>query len=198
MPKPAPWDWAKPRIIPLLAGPSFDLDGESVVRATAGPGCAVEFGLDLGGVFAKVDQLVAERWECTSGHLLEAGLANLRARLARLSPDQVGTGALSGRLIRRLTRPRGCAASAVLMPSELLRLFGSHDQVFAAPTQSLLVSFPIDTPEDVLADAVVDMEMNEPLPLLYDPFVLIDGRLHWQPDDDGPSLRDRASNWPAA
>jgi hypothetical protein len=24
MPKPVPWEWAKPRIVPLLAGPYFD------------------------------------------------------------------------------------------------------------------------------------------------------------------------------
>jgi hypothetical protein len=38
MPKPVTWDWARPRILPLLAGPYIDVDGEGPVRAvpTAG------------------------------------------------------------------------------------------------------------------------------------------------------------------
>ena len=195
MPRPVPWEWARPRIAPLLAGPSFD--GE-IVRTMAGPGCAVEFGIDLGGVFARVDTPVAERWECSPDQLLATGLANLRGRLARIGPADVATGSFSGRLVRRLTLPRHCAASIVLLTEELVRLFGEHDQVFGVPTREKLVSFRIDTPPRIIAQSIVEMEMNEPLPLLYEPFVLLDSRLHWQADDDDPRYAELARDWPAA
>jgi hypothetical protein len=200
MPRPVPWDWARPRLVPLLAGPSLDEPGVGVVRATAGPGCAVEIGMDLGGAFAIVDEIVAERWECSPGQLLEAGLHNLRRRLAKVGPADAVGGAFSGRIIRQLELPGGCAASVALLPDELMRIFGDHDQVLAAISIARLVSFPIDTPVEVLADAVIDMEMGEPLPLLYDPFVLVDGRLVWQPpdDDEGQGYADCARDWPAA
>ena len=198
MPRPAPWEWVRPRLVPLLAGPSFDPPGEGLVRAATSIGCAVEFGVDLGGVHARVDRQVAERWECTPEQLLAAALANLHRRLAKLTPADVSGGAFSGRMIQRLERPGGCAASIVLLPDHLIRLFGEHDQVFAAPSRSTLVSFPIEMPPSVLADAIVEMEMDEPLPLLYDPFVLLDGRLRWQPDDDEPGFAEQARDWPAA
>jgi hypothetical protein len=200
MPKPMPWDWARPRVIPLLSGPRFDDPGEGFVRAQAGPGCAVEFGVDLGGgAFVLVDQIVAERWECSAQQLLQVGLENLDARLSRLTPADVASGAFSGRMMRRLERPRRCAASVILLKDQLLRLFGSHDQVLAAPSQGMLVSFRIDTPPQVVATSVVELELEQPVPLLYEPFVLLDGMLHWQAeDDDEPGYAERARSWPAA
>jgi hypothetical protein len=191
MPKPVPWEWARPRLVPLLAGPRFDPPGEELIRSVAGPGCAIEFGIDLGGVFPVVDASVAERWECSADQLRDMALANLRQRVTRIGPRAAAAGTLSGRIVRLLRQPRGLAASCVFLLDELTRLFGSHDQVLAAPSRSLLVSFPMNTPAEVLADAVVDLEMGEPLPLLLDPFVLLDGELHWQPgDEDGSFVTD--------
>ena len=107
VPRPMPWDYARPRIVPLLCGPSFDRPGEEVMRAVAGPGCAIEFGVDLGGVLPLVDRPVAERWECTSEQICEVALANLRRRLDRLPASAATAGALSGRIIRTLGVPRG-------------------------------------------------------------------------------------------
>lgn len=180
MPKPVPWDWARPRLFPLLAGPAFDDAEAPTVRTTAGPGCAIEFGMDIGGPHLIVDAMVAERWECSAAQLRDVAVANLRRRIADLTPGSMGRGVFSGRMVRMFRGPR-YAASLVLIQDELERLFGSHDQVFATPSQRFLISFPIDTPDAVLADTVVDLELAEPLPLLYDPFVLHDGRLFWQP-----------------
>ncbi|MEO8626060.1 MAG: hypothetical protein ABI452_05110, partial [Candidatus Limnocylindrales bacterium] len=135
MPKPVPWEWAKPRLLPLLSGPAIDPPGLPTVRTTAGPGCAVEFGLDLGKVFPVVDALVAERWECDAAQLLDVSLANLRRRVSLLAPANLSTGVLSGRMTRVFRQP-GWAASLVLLEGELIRLFGAHDQYVAAPSRS--------------------------------------------------------------
>ena len=187
MPKPVPWEWARPRLLPLLSGPAIDPPGLPTVRTTAGPGCAVEFGLDLGAaVFPVVDALVAERWECDPAQLLEVSLANLRQRTSRLSSSNLSTGALSGRIARVFRRP-GWAASLVLLEDELMRLLGAQDQIIAVPSRSLLMSFPIETPIRVVADTVVDFEVREAMPLLYEPFLITNGRLSWQlPGDDLP------------
>src|SRR5216683_118667 len=95
MPNPVPWDWAAPRLMPLLSGPQFDDPDLPLVRVTSELGPTIEFGLDLGGVFATVDRRVAERWECTSEQLLLRGIANLRDRAAQIAPDQVVAGVMS-------------------------------------------------------------------------------------------------------
>src|SRR5256885_4176924 len=114
MPKPVPWDWAEPRIMPLLSGPSFDGPGESLMRLTSTLGPTVEFGLDLGTVFLVVDEIVAERWERSADQLLECGLRNLRQRAERLTSADVTTGVMSGRRVRLLDRRPRWASSILL------------------------------------------------------------------------------------
>lgn len=189
MPQPVPWEWARSRIIPLISGPVIDPPDLPRVRAVAGPGCAVEFGMDLGGVYLTVDAIVAERWECSPEQLREVSLANLRRRTSLLSPAKLSTGVFSGRMTRLFRQP-GWAASLVLLDDELMRLFGAHDQFIAAPSRSLLLSFPIETPARVVADTIVDLESGEPLPLLFEPFVIRAGRLVWQPPDADFEIED--------
>lgn len=190
VPKPVTWDWAAPRLMPLLARPRFDDPEAPLVRHPSGVGPIAEFGLDLGPLFLMVDQPVADRWECTSAQLMERGLRNLRERAVRLRPEQAVTGVMSGRPIRIL-RDRPIWASSLLMDRDsLTRLFGTHDQLLAAPTTKCLVSLPIDTPGPVAAEIVVDLEVTSMESLFLDPFVLEGGELLWggdvRGDDDDP------------
>jgi hypothetical protein len=189
MPNPVPWDWAAPRLIPLLSGPGFDDPDLPLVRLTSELGPAIEFGLEIGGLFVTVDRLVAERWECSADQLLERGLANLRERAARIAPDQVVGGVISGRTVRILRDKPAWASSILLDLPSVVRLFGEHDQILVAPTTRCLVSLPIDTPSRVAADIVVDFE--GPLTSLFlDPFVLEDGVIHWAGDVTDEDLDD--------
>ena len=180
IPRPIPWEWAAPRLLPLLAGPSLDQPGEERLRSTMDPGCAVEFGVRVEGTFLIVDAQVAERWECSRDQIAEIAMQNLRARAGRLVPGVVTAGTLSGRIVRMIRGRVSWASSLLLVPPQLIRLFGGHDQIFAAPGRSIIISIPIDTPERVAAEIVVDMESLIHLPLLLDPFALVDGRLTWQ------------------
>jgi hypothetical protein len=60
MPRPVPWDWARPRVLPLLAGPYLDADDDPPVRSMSEVGCAVVYGLEVGEAFPLVDVRVAE------------------------------------------------------------------------------------------------------------------------------------------
>ena len=102
MPKPMPWEWAQPRLMPLLSGPAFDVPGEALVRARSELGPMVDIAVDLGGVFTYVDEAVAERWECNADQLMARGLRNLAERAARIQTSQVVGGVMSGRSIRLL------------------------------------------------------------------------------------------------
>jgi hypothetical protein len=194
MPNPVPWDWAAPRLMPLLSGPRFDDPGLPIVRVTSELGPALEFGLDLGGAFATVDRRVAERWECSSEQLLERGLANLQERAERIEPDQVVAGVMGGRTIRILRDRPAWASSILLDLPSIHRLFGVHDQILSAPTTGCLVSLPIDTPTRIAADIAIDFE--GPLTSLFlDPFVMEGGLLQWSGDALGDDLDDEEEVW---
>jgi hypothetical protein len=179
MPKPVPWDWAEPRIMPLLSGPGFDGPGESLVRLTSRLGPTVEFGLDLGTVFLVVDEIVAERWERSAEQLHECGLRNLRQRAERLTPADLTTGVMSGRRVRMLDRRPRWASSILLDPPTLTRLFGDHDQFLAAPRTDCLLSMPADTPTRAFAEIAVGLE-DQWSSLWLDPFLLESGELLWE------------------
>jgi hypothetical protein len=189
MPKPVSWDWAVPRLVPLLAGPYFDRTGEALVRSVLPPGVAVTFGIDLGhGVVPFVDLSVAQRWECTADQICAVAVENLERRSASIDPTVVVTGTLSGHLIGKLERPPGWASSLLLAPEHLKRLFGDQDQLFVAAGQGTLISLPVTAPRHVARDLVWEYESRELYPLMLDPFALIDGTLLWggstEYDDD--------------
>lgn len=184
MPKPVPWDWAAPRMLPIFAGPSFDPPGEPLVRARSEVGPMVEFGLDLGGVFTYVDEAVARRWECSREQLMARALRNLGERASRIQRTQVISGVMSGRSITMLRDRPKWASSLILAPDELFRLFGDHDQILGMPSTSCLVSLPSDTPTRIVADILVDLERGIRRPLWLNPFVVSDGRIIWSDDQE--------------
>jgi hypothetical protein len=184
MPKPVPWEWAQRRLVPLLAGPRIDEPGEPIVRATMDPGVAVIFGIDVGAAFPTVDAAVAARWECSPAQIQDVAMANLKQWTARLEPTIVRGATLSGHHVRMIEKQPTWASSILLVPDQLRRLFGSHDQMFAAPRTNTLLGFSLDVPTRVAADIVVDFEAGAPYPLMLDPFRLEDGELTWVGTDD--------------
>jgi hypothetical protein len=182
MPKPVPWEWARPRLMPLLAQPCIDMPGEERIRVVGRPGCAVEFGIDLGGHFPIVDRIVAERWECSVEQLHDTAIENLARRVGAIPLIAVQHAVRSGRAFRMLRSPAGCASSVLLVPDQVRRLFGGQDQVLAAPGRHTLLSFPMDAPTLAVAEIVVEMEQSELAPLFLDPFALCDGEVIWEGD----------------
>lgn len=189
MPRPVPWNWAAPRLMPLLAGPRDDAPGEELIRGVSSTGCAIEFGIDLGGHYPLVDRSVAERWEMSQAQLAATAAANLERRAAAIPPAVVRTAVRSGRIVRILDRPAGCASSLLLAPAQLRRLFGEHHQVFGAPGRHTLVSFPIEMPIETISALYLDMESDELFPLCLQPFELVNGQLVWA-DAELPDWED--------
>jgi hypothetical protein len=186
VPRPVPWAWAAPRLLPLLAGPRFDQPGETLVRTVSALGPVVEFGLTIARRFARVDAAVAERWECSLEQLLDRAMTNLREQAAMLHPGSVRTGVMSGREVRTLDGEPPWATSLLLDQEALQRVFGPHDQLLAACRTDCLLSMTTATPVSVFGEIAVDLEREEDS-LWLDPFVLESGELRWvgsRLDDD--------------
>ncbi len=187
MPRPAPWDWAAPRLMPLLARPGFDDPDAPIVRHDSELGPSVEFGIDLGGVFMMVDQPVADRWECSPAQVMAQAMTNLRDRAGKLPPTVVASGVLSGWPIKVIRDRPAWASSLLLDHASVTRLFGNHPQILAAARTDCLVSFPIEIPGRIAAAISVDLERSSEDSLFLDPFVLEGGALLWgglAPDDE--------------
>ena len=176
MPTPVPWDWAKPRLMPLLAGPYLGPD--NLVTDVAPVGCAISFGIQVGRAHVLVDDVVMERWECSLAQVASVAQANLDRRAGRLSPADVRRGVLAGHVVRRVDCV-AWASSLILGPNHLVRLFGGGDQVLAVPRRDLLLSLPPDMPSTLAAHTVADFEADSAFPLLLEPFGLLDGQLVW-------------------
>lgn len=184
MPKPATWEWARPRLMPLLAGTALE---HELVTVKGAPGCAVNFGIECARTYLIVDRPVTERWETSDEQLMAAAWANLERRAARLEPSAVRTATLSGHIVRILDSV-AWSSSLLLSPSNLRRLFGTMDQILATPRRNTLLSFDMDTSPAVAAHVAIDIEVNAAFPLLLDPFLLEDGEVIWRDlvDDDWP------------
>lgn len=180
MPKPATWDWARPRLMPLLAGTALELD---LVTVKGEPGCAVIFGIECAGAFLIVDRPVAERWETSDVQLAATAQANLECRAAELDPRAVRTATLAGHIVRVLDSVPW-ATSLLLSPPDLQRVFGSQAQVFATPKRNTLLSFSMDTSTAVAAHVAISVEENAAYPLLLDPFLLEAGEVIWRDLDE--------------
>ena len=112
-------------------------------------------------------------------------MANLERRVGAIPDSAVQHAVMSGRAFRLLRSPSGCASSVLLIPDQLRRLFGGHDQMLAAPGRHILLSFSIEMPTIAAAQIAVDIEQDELAPLFLGPFLLSDGTLIWDdvPDD---------------
>jgi hypothetical protein len=117
-------------------------------------------------------------------------MANLERRAATIPQEALQTAVMSGRVLRILRRPAGCASSVLLATDQLKRLFGEHDQVFGAPGRHTLLSFPIDMPTATIADLHVGLELDELMPLFLLPFIWQEGRLVWSDRPDGDDKLD--------
>jgi hypothetical protein len=83
----------------------------------------------------------------------------------------------------------------MLLPDELLRNFGAHDQLFVAPYHCNLISLPVAIDRDDAADLVDLFGYLNPQSLLLGlpAFVLRGGEL---PVEELPGLDAKDDDWP--
>lgn len=206
VPAHAPWAWAALRIMPAIPGDIvrvFD-DDETHELEEQGfrlltefptvhvePGVDVAFAIEADVVQIKVHQEELDRWDMRVEELMPAALANLRRAVGtwkgRVLDDQY-----EGVPVRQLSGWPSWAVSLLLLPDELMRLFGQGDQLFVAPYSCNLVSLPADVDRDLAADLVDMFGTINPRSLLrgLPAFVLRDGVLSTEELPGWPELPD--------
>lgn len=173
------WDWASHRLIPLFErGYSEGVTGDPMVNTVTPLGVGIGFGIDLGPMIGRVTQSMGQRWEASVEQIERAAFAHLAEVVAGVNRSDVQPIVIQGHFFRALTVPLGWSSSVILAgESELIRIFGTRDAFFTAPTRHSLLAFGLGTPTRVVAQITVECELQDPHPLQLDPFVMADGVL---------------------
>lgn len=215
MPAGLPWEWASERLVAVVRGEripvvdsvtleraGFDVPEAYVTREMA-PGVRVGFVVSCGVASLNVNQSMIDSWGVTIEDVTAHAMAGLlrQVRISR-SVVEVDTSEEGWPPVSSIRGDAWWASSLVLLPDELMRIYGEHDQIFAAPYSCLLLSVPIDTDLETVADIVDLYGYVNPTSLLIGlpAFVLRDRELsaqrlpEWEPSDDTVFMDDLYGN----
>lgn len=190
IPPHMPWAWACLRTVPMIRGARVpyladdELEELGFQPASAfpslhmPPGVDVTFGVEVDPAHITIDQERLDAWDLTVERIAPVALGNLCRSIGSWSGGAY-TDEFEMVQVRMLEGWPHWSASLVLVVDELMRTFGSGDQLFIAPYHCNLISLPIDVDRDVAADLVDLFGAINPQSLLLGlpAFVLRDGQL---------------------
>lgn len=181
LPPDLDWRVLAPNVVPILPRrrPMPPMAGEPF-RVTLPPGIPTGFGIDIGPAFLVVGSSLLETWPIDGGELVATALENLRDRMRGVRPRDLVRQALDGVPARVLQSGVGCASALLLVPDELIRIFGTEPQCLIAPMRDLLVSLPAHTDRPFVAWLNEEFSEMDPNGLALDAFALEDGVLRYE------------------
>ncbi len=186
LPPDLDWPTLAPSLVPILPRRRpMPPDTGASVRVTLPPGIPTGFGIDIGPAFLVVGQDLLDTWPVGPADLVATALENLRRRMRHVRPRDILEDRIDGVSVRVLQSGIGCASALVLVPDELMRLFGARPQVVIAPMRDLLVSLPLETDRALVGWLNDEFAAVDPNGLALDAFVLEDGRLRYEALDAG-------------
>jgi hypothetical protein len=207
IPEALPWAWACFRVLPMVRGQRIpylsddDLEELGFEPASAFPSLAMPPGVDVtvaievDPVVISIDQSRLDAWDLTLEHVAGVALANLRRVVRTWSGSVYEDTSFPEAPARMLEAWPHWAVSLLLLPEELKRVFGAHDQLFVAPYHCNLISLPVDMDRDDVADLVDLFGYLNPQSLLLGlpAFVLRGGELSVE---ELPGLDANDDDWP--
>ena len=157
------WKAARHQILPMLPRlRPFPGGDDQTVRVILPPGILVSFGIDLGPAVTFLGSSVVDRWRVDRDSIVEAALHNLRARACDCKPDLVIRDHIADAPVTVLQSRQGIAASLLLVPEHIDRLFGPGPHLLLAPMRDLLIALPADVDRDFAAWLSEEWEALDP------------------------------------
>lgn len=132
------------------------------VRTMLPPGILVGFGVDIGPALTMIDAGQLERWGVDVDAVAERALDNVRAIAASCDPGRVVRQAVADVPVMALQTGEGIAASMLLVPETLPRLFGPGPMLLLAPMRDLLIALPASVDRDFAAWLADEWEALDP------------------------------------
>jgi hypothetical protein len=180
---PIDLDWAliAPNVVPLLPRRRPMPHAGEPLTVLLPPGIMTGFGVDAGPAVMHVGRETLGAWGVDAAEVAARALGNVRLRSESLRPRDLHRDAVDGIRIRVLQTGEGIASALLLVPDELVRLFGEADQWFIAPMRDLVVSVDGDADPAFVAWLDDELAALDPNALAVEPFVLAGGQLRLAP-----------------
>jgi hypothetical protein len=173
-----PWTAVAPQVLPVLPRRRpFPGEAEPPVRRSWPPGLETSFGVDIGPAFLYIGAWALDRWGVTMDELADRAIANIRERAARRRHHGLLRDAVGGMPISAYQSQEGWASALLLVPDELVRVFGPEPSLILAPMRDLLVQLPIDADPGLAAWLLEDFAALDPNGLKVPMMALVDGEL---------------------
>lgn len=194
LPSPLDWNAVRHDVVPVLPRLRPAMPGTpEPVELLVAPGIAVRFGFDAGPMFLGIHAGMLDDWGLGRAELLAAALDNLRRRASAVRPEVVVAERVGGTVVRALQSGTSTGSALVLLPDELVRLFGAAPQLLVAPMRDLLLSLPADVDRMLAWDLYETFASQDPNCLPAMGFLLRDGNLGLEPPMPGAF-----EAWPSA
>jgi hypothetical protein len=145
------------------------------------PGIMTGFGVDAGPAFMHIGLDLLAHLHLDTGTLTAQALDNVRLRTRRLGGRDLVRDFAGGAGVRALQSGQSVASALLLVPDELIRIFGNGPQTFVAPMRDLIVSVAGEPEPGYAAWLNDEFATIDPNALALDSFVLENGRLRLEP-----------------
>ena len=185
----APWREAAPRLrLALPRRRPLPPGTDDLPSRVYAPGIRATLALDIGPAMLFVNEAQVAAWGVSVDTAFRRALGNVRDRVLRRRQFALVHERILDTPTVAFQSREGWASSLLLLPKELVRVFGRREGILLAPMRDVLLLMPLDA-EPGLALAVLEdfaeADMNAlDLPL----FVLLDGQLHPAVTTPGPDL----------
>jgi len=152
------------------------------------PGIRVGLGLDIGPAMLFVSDEQLAGWGVTSHQAFDQALANASARVRHRRQFALLHQAIADVPTKAFQSREGWAATLLLLPDELMRVFDERDGLLLAPMRDLVLLMPLDA-EHAFARFVLEEFATADVNALDLPvFALVDGRVTVAVSTDSSSL----------
>ena len=126
------------------------------------PGILVGFGIDIGPALTVIGGGLLDSWGVDMGTLARTALDNLREKAARCDPGAIHRDAVADVPVEVLQTGGGFAASLLLVPEHIERLFGPGPQLLVAPMRDILIALPADVDPEFAGWLSEEFEVLDP------------------------------------
>jgi len=174
----APWEQVAPNLrLALPRRRALPVDIEELPQRDYAPGIRAVLGLDIGPAMLFVAHEQLAGWSVTEEEAFDRALENVRAQAARRKQFALIHERIADVPTLAFQSREGWASCLLLLPDELVRVFGERSGLILAPMRDLVMCLPLDVEREfarwLLGEfAAVDMNALD-LP----PFALVDGVL---------------------